>query len=285
MNDDTARSSPDSQRRKSAGIVLLALAAAIAVVGVRHYYTFGVDWQATFYPASQNWRDPYVIPTFTNPPWILVLLPHALLGQEWGGAINLVLNVAVTGAIIWRYKGGWQALLLTFTSPVFFDLARTNNVDWIPALAFLVPAMWGLPLLAVKPQALGGAALVWWKRRGFSPLVFVPVVVVIGLSLVVWGFWPERVGLVSSARYWNFAPFPIGIPLGVYLLWRAYQAEDEILAAAATPFLMPYFAPYSLAPLLALVACRYRREAFYAYAGFWMFFVVENRRLGLFLAP
>jgi hypothetical protein len=50
------------------------------------------------------------------------------------------------------------ALALTLTSPVFFDLARTNNVDWIPLLGFVIGSMWGLPLPAAKPQAPGGAA-------------------------------------------------------------------------------------------------------------------------------
>ena len=84
-----------------------------------------------------------------------------------------------------------------------------------------------------------------------------------------------------SDTMWNFAPWPFGIPLGAYMLCRAYKSEDEILAAAATPFLTPYIAPYSVTIVLALVGSKYRREAFFVYVGFWIYFVVEARRLAL----
>jgi hypothetical protein len=292
MTHEAVMPSPEPQAgrvRRIAAIALLALAVPALLYVLRLYYPIGVDWEATFYPAARNWRDPYSIGwTFSNPPWIVLLLPHALLGLEWSNAINLCLNIAVTGAVIWRYKGGWQAVLLAFTSPVFIDLARTNNVDWIPLLAFLVPPMWGLPLLALKPLTLGAAPLIWWKRQRFSPLMFAPLAVIIGLSVMVWGtHWLLPLsGAPTSRISWpgNFAPWPIGIPLGLYMLWRAYRAEDEILAAAATPFLTPYFASYSIAPLMALLACKYRREAFYAYVGLWMFFVVENRRINVLMS-
>jgi hypothetical protein len=65
------------------------------------------------------------------------------------------------------------------------------------------------------------------------------------------------------------------------MLYRAYKADDEILAAAATPFLTPYIAPYSVTIVLALVGSKYRREAFFVYVGFWIYFIVEARRLAL----
>ena len=267
-------------REQVVTLVVLSVAFVGVVIAMRFYYPVGVDWRETFHPAvSQNWRDPFLTPTFTNPPWLMALLPHAWLGLEWGNAVNMALTFMVLGAVIWRYKGGWQALLLTFTSPVFFDLARTNNIDWVAALAFLLPPMWGLPLLAIKPQTLGGAALIWWKRQRFSPLMLLPLVIITGLSFAIWGLWPLRVnGLPEAARFWNFAPWPFAVPLGIYILYQAYKAEDAILGAAASPFLVPYFAPYSLAPLLALLACKHRRVATFVYFGFWFFFIVETRR-------
>jgi hypothetical protein len=52
------------------------------------------------------------------------------------------------------------------------------------------------------------------------------------------------------------------------MLYRDYEFDDETLAAAATPFLTPYIAPYSVTGVLTSVTCKYRREAFFAYVGF-----------------
>jgi len=276
--DKPSRSSIQPQQLQSIGILFLAF--VVIVVGLRFFYPIGVDWQYTFSELPLRLDDPFQVAngSFTNPPWVIALLPHAFLPLTWGNAVNFALTIMVLGILIWKYKGGWQALVMTFTSPVMLDLARTNNVDWIPALAFLIPPMWGLPLLAVKPQTLGAAALIWWKKEKFNPLMVVPLVVVIVLSFIIWGFWPARVGLLELAPNWNFAPFPFMIPLGMYMLWKAWQAEDEILAAAATPFLVPYFAPYSITPLLALVACKYRKIAFVVYIAWWVFLIVDYRR-------
>ena len=65
------------------------------------------------------------------------------------------------------------------------------------------------------------------------------------------------------------------------MLYRALRSDDEVLAAAATPLLTPFVAPYSLAALLTPVACKHRREAFFAYVGFWAYLIVESRRIAL----
>lgn len=199
--------------------------------------------------------------------------------MKTGNAVNLCLNIIFLSLAIRRFGGGWATLLLTFTSPFFFDLARTNNIDWIPTLAILLPPMWGLLLLAVKPQSVGGIALIWWKRHHFSLRLFIPLLVVVALSLAVWGLWFFKIQNPSNQPY-NFAPWPVGIPVGLYLLHKAYRSDDEVLAAAATPFMTPYIAPYSFTLILALLGGKYQREAFYLYLGGWIFFVIEARRIG-----
>lgn len=244
------------------------------------YYPPGVDWVETFSQVWRQWRDPYAIPTFANPPWIFALLPHAILPLAWGNAINFGLNVAALVAISRRYGGDGLTLALVFTSPPFFDLARTNNVEWIPMLALLLPPSFGLPLLVLKPHTLGGIVLIWWKRATNRLLLLLPLAAVVALSFVIWGFWPGRMWSPQQTM-WNFAPWPLGLPLAAYLLYRAYQADDVIMAAAATPFLTPYIAPYSIAALMALGGGRYRRELIFVYVAFWTYFVVEARRISL----
>ncbi|MFC1936537.1 hypothetical protein ACFLYP_02595 [Chloroflexota bacterium] len=271
----------DNQTATAITIAAAALLLAAILYAFFQFYPLGVDWEYTFSRLSEEWRNPFVIRTFTNPPWVTLLLPHAWLPLRWGNAVNLTLNIILISAVIWKLKGGWQTMLLVFTSPVFFDLARTNNIGWVPMLAVLLPPTWGLPILAIKPHTIGGAALIWWKKAGFNFKILIPATLVIAASFAIWGWWPGKFGLIEDAQIWNFAPWPLGIPLGLYMLYRAWQQEDEFLAAAATPFLTPYLAPYSIAGILAYVGSKYRRQAFFVYVAFWVFFVVESRRMAM----
>ncbi len=265
-----------TQRLRQGTFAALILLPLLFVLS--RYYPLGIDWSFTYHQAAENWRDPFVIHTFTNPPWVLVLVPHAWLPVQWGNAINLLLNVTLLMIIIRRYRGGWQTMLLVFTSAPFFDLMRTNNVDWIPLLALLLPPMWGLPVLVIKPHSLGAIALIWWKRERFGVRMLLPTIVIGLVSLAIWGLWPLQGGLPENVS-WNFAPFPFFVPVGVYMLYRAYQDDNEVLAAASTPLLTPYIAPYSVTAVLALAGSRYRREAFIVWAAFWVYFIIQARTL------
>lgn len=251
-----------------AALVLASFAALAAAAPV------GVDWRYTF---SRVTLDPFMIETFTNPPWAVILLPHAALPLPAGNAINLLLNVTLLGAVAWRHGGRWPGLALAFTSPVFFDLARVNNIEWMICMGLLLPARWGAILLALKPHVAGGAALVWARRHGLA--VFVPLALVSVASLLLWGWWPARLaGLPPGAPGWNLAPWPVGVVPGLWLLWQAMRDDDEDLAAAATPLLVPYVAAYSLAVTVALLAGRHRRAAAALWLALWWFVVVEVRR-------
>jgi hypothetical protein len=63
-------------------------------------------------------------------------------------------------------------------------------------------------------------------------------------------------------------------------LYRAIRTDDELIAAAATPFLVPYIAPYSLSGLMAMLGGKYKREIFYLYIGSWAYFIIQLRRDG-----
>lgn len=254
----------------------------LLVVVLKELYPIGVDWGATYSQIPDHWRNPYEIPTFTSPPWIMFLLPHAWLPVEWGNAINLLLNISLIVAVVIHFSGGWRLMLLVFTSPPFIDLVRTNNVDWIAMLALLIPATWGLPLLAAKPQALGGVSMIWWKRSSNKIRFILPLVAVVILSFLMWGLWPLQLKPVQES-VWNFAPWPYLIPLGLYMLYRAYRSDNAFLAAAATPFLVPYIAPYSLAGLMAFSGSKYRREVLIVYIAFWVYLIVESRRLAILI--
>jgi hypothetical protein len=268
------------------GVGILTVLVAVLVFIFYRYAPVGVDWQETYHVAASKWRDPYDDTLFTNPPWALLLLPHAFFDLSLGNAINMLLNFAVLLLVIRRFGGGTSAILIVFTSPFIIDLARTNNIDWIPALSLLLTPTWGLLLLAVKPQSIGAVALIWWKEQKFSLRIFVPTLVVLGISFLVYGIWVTRLaGLPDHAGFWNIAPFPFGIPLGLYLLYVAYRAKDAddgvVLAALATAFLTPYVAPYSLNTVMALGASRYRREAFIVWVASWVYVIYTANRMSL----
>lgn len=267
--------------RRFAQVIVACLVAVGAVILFERIYPLGVDWFETFGRIPSYWPDLYANPRFFNPPWVVFLLPHAWLPERWGNAVNLCLNVTALALVISRYKGGWQAYVLTFTSPLFLDLLRTNNIDWIPLAALLLPPAWGLPLLLVKPQVFGGIALIWWKRSKYRVYFIVPTLAIGIASYLVFGGRSLDMGLHMDTQGWNFAPWPLGIPLGLFLLFKAFKSEDETLAAVATPLLVPYIAPYSLTAVLALLSAARRREAFYVYLAFWFYVVIEARRLGL----
>lgn len=251
------------------------------MVVIERFYPIGVDWSETFGKIPFCWPDLYANVRFSNPPWVAFLLPHAWLPERWGNAINLCLNITALALVISHYKGNWQTYLLTFTSPLFLDLLRTNNIEWMPLIGLLIPPAWGLPLLVVKPQIFSGIVLIWWKRNQYRLYIFIPLLVIGLASCLIWGAWFLKMGVHVDTQGWNFAPWPFGVPLGVFLLIQAFKKDDEILAAVSTPLLVPYIAPYSLTAILALLSTRYRKEAFYLYLGFWFYVIIEARRLGL----
>jgi len=257
------------------------LFALVALACVTWVFPIGRDWK-TYAATIDQIRAPYLIPDFTGPPYTYLVLPHALLDINIGNAINLFLNIAVIGLVAYKYGGErWHyAFALTMTSPMAINLIMSNNIDWIPLSAFLVQDWAAYPLLAMKPQALGMAALIRYKKNP-RLLPLLPLVALLIVSFGVWGAWWTHLGKGLGSVPWNFAPWPYFIPIGIYLVWVGWGADDEIIAACGTPFLVPYFAPYSLAGLHVLLACRHRRAAYWLWAVGWWWVLIEGRRAGL----
>jgi hypothetical protein len=252
------------------------------VIAMYFYYPYHNDWSQFFSPLASHIRNPKEVAGFTNAPWMVFLLLYGLLPIRWSNAINLLLNVAVLLALVRKVKGGWVGILLTFTCPLFWNLAGTNSIDWIPVLGFLLPTAWGLPLMAIKPQTLGMAAFIKWKNTKYRLLPLLPLIVIVIFSFLFWGNWLPSGGLSWFNQVpWNFSFWPISIPFGLYVFYRAFKEGDEVLGAASTPFLMPYIASYSMACLISLLSGKYRKLALALYLFSWWYFIIEYRRLFL----
>lgn len=265
--------------------VIGALLAFVAVVvAIRDVIPVGDDWRDVFHglPLMQPYAYNDTRPPWSRisyPPWIMLLLPHAQLDMRTGNAINFLLNLIVPMAVAVRLtrlnaaesEGRtrlYATLFLTFTSPFYLQLVATNNVEWIPLLAFLVPKVLSGLFLACKPQAVGGALVIFVKRtRG---LALIPLLSLVALSFGLWPGWLSEITSPPLDVAINIAPFPLLVPLGVYLLWHAWKADDEVLAASATPFLVPYMTPYAATANMVLIAARYQKIALIVWIVMWV---------------
>lgn len=257
------------------------LVAIIALLCIVFALPIGHDWQTWNVSGVAQIQAPYAMPNFTGMPFAFFALPHSLLSIDIGNTINLALNILVIAAVARVYAGKqWHiAFAITMTSPMSIMLLTSNNIDWIPLSAFLFTDWLAYPLLAMKPNVLIGAALIRFKRNP-SILTPIPLVIMLIASIAIWGAWWQHLGSGLTGAPWNFAPFPYMLPIGLFLLWKAWQKDDEIIAACATPFLVPYFAPYSLTGVHVLLAARYRRAAIYLWCFSWWLVIILANMVG-----
>lgn len=263
------------------GVLLIII---VVVLAIRDVIPVGDDWRDVFHGlpfmhpyAYNDTRPPRS--RISYPPWVMLFLPHAQLDVRTGNAINFLLNLIVPLAVMVKLMHSetagrkkrshlYTALFLTFTSPFYLQLVATNNVEWIPLLAFLMPEVLAGVFLTCKPQAIGGAFLIFIKHTRGRALI--PLLVLIVLSFVLWPGWVYEITPPPLDVVINIAPFPLLVPLGIYFLWRAWKEDDQVLAASATPFLVPYMTPYAAAANMVLIAVRYQKIALIIWIVMWV---------------
>lgn len=245
------------------------------------------DWQVF---RALDLRRVYDMPLYFNPPWAAWLVfPLTRLPYYQQGIVRL-LTMSVFTALVVRGGGAdWRRLALVFTSAPMLRLIVGGNIDWLPALAFLVEdKALGIVLLSVKPQAGIFAALGWVRRHGWRSLWLLGCVALLSLALD-WR-WPlewwrnvtefRQAGLLAA--WWNISLFPWGALPGLVLLYLAWKGGDELQGVTATLLLSPYFAFYTLALWYALLARRARIwQAALVWAGLWALNVFLVARAGL----
>lgn len=256
--------------QKTSPIGVFVIISGLLVVITSLFYFLvpyaGDDWIIF---SRVDWLTPYDSPGFFNPPWLAVVAPHVLLPARLGGAINRALIVTTAGAWLWKSKADWKAHVLVFTSTPFIALLRFNNIDYLPLIGLMLPVMYGLPFVAVKPQTAGAVALVWMKEN--PKRLIIPAGVIALASFGIWGFWPlAAIGNIRSTGldsvFWNMSAWPISLVPGLWLLWQSWQKSDPLLAAAITPLLMPYINSPSLFVPVAILAVREDRAV-----GWWLY--------------
>lgn len=270
---------------KVAAVVLIALSLGALI---QNHIIVGVDWRDVM--SKIRFDDPYannaLVGTdmrFYGVPWTILALPHAYLPMLYGNALNFILNLIVPAIVVHRLKGGRRALALVFTSPFYLQLLASNNIDWIPLLAYISPDAIAPVLFAIKPQSLAASLLIRakraWKTHGVGGLLILggPLAAVLTASTVVWPLWWTKIGVPPYDTPVNLAPFPLFVPLGLWMLWRAWKVDDMALAGCATPFLVPYVTPYSATANLTVLACEHPRIAVAVWLMAWYMAAVQAR--------
>jgi hypothetical protein len=128
-------------------------------------------------------------------------------------------------------------------------------------------------LLLVKPQSVGMIASTRLKRSGVRALV--PTAAVLLLSLLIWPAWPMHFHGNTSAP-WNVSSWwPWLVPVGLAMLAWAWRHDDDSIAGASTPLLVPYCATYSLVATMTLLAGRHRKALAIVWVTAWTYVLLR----------
>lgn len=248
------------------------------------------DFSRVFRPAGQG-RDPYASGVYFYPAWnTWILRGGALLPRAVGLALVWTLNVIVVLACtpVWATPG-WMGLLSPpFIACLFFghpfeaavfaglSLASIGYRDghaWMMglglALCMFKPQMGLLPAVWVGLCMLGTQAgrRAWW----------IPTSLVLATTILDWGFsgqlwmgpwWrviqqaPQVVVEWNASLVQGFHFFSVlWLPIGLWLCYKIENFQRRLWLAMAIGLLVsPYWAGYSLWPLVAMAGCWQRRR-------------------------
>ncbi len=245
------------------------------------------DQRKIYAMAGEYFFEPYAIRGYFNAPWTLILLlPFELTSLEVQTLVQTGLYFVLLGLVIIKFGGNKWGVVVALSSALAADTVFELSIDWIVCIGLLVPPMWSLPFLMVKPQTAFGY-LLSFERRAFIRATMVGLAVLLA-SFVIWGAWPlammenlsnQLIQLVNLSPM-ALLPVPlsilIGIGLGGYGFWR----RDPILSTAAGVFFVPYIAPNSVLLIFGLLSARWPRAMLVVNVAIWVVVVSILQRLG-----
>jgi hypothetical protein len=269
------------KRTQQALLFIMFSLLTFITVAVTLYLPELIDWERTYRPATIlliSGHSPYDIKSFLNPPWALIpLIPIAFLPSKIGGGILFAISLSAIIYVAVR-MGATPISLIGFliSFPVLF-LLLFGQIDWLILLGILMPPQIGLFFVLVKPQA-GLAIAIFWLFEAFHKggirrvlIEFSPVVIMFGLSTIIYGFWFLNTPSELFTAKYNFSLWPLSIPIGAVLLINALRNRKKEISIMSSPFLSPYVAPHSWAcALVAILPMQW--EAVAASIGSWIMF-------------
>lgn len=231
----------------------------------------GADYRHYFRPASialLSGQDPYSVSGFHSPPWLLLLIaPLTWLPERAASSLLFVLNLSAYAYTASRI-GVSRILVIPFV--VFCGAlmnATIGNFDGLVSLGLWLPTPIAYLVLMIKPQigipiiALTVISILASRRSLMSKISWMvyslaPLLIFVVVSGLIYGDWFS--GAQAAVDYqWNSSPWPLGIPLGVALLWLGYRKVEISYALIAIPFLTPYLSgdTWSFATMGVLTLC------------------------------
>ena len=255
---------PPSDEQSSVGQKRTAVFSIFLIISVAAIFFYAIyslpyygDWDSVYYHVGRSPLAPYSVSGFLNPAWMAwILAPFAILPPHLSGAVWMTLAVLLTVWSMHRLQAGLFAILLCLLSPAFIRYITSGQIGIVPLLGFIFLLTYeriplkglGLILMSVKPQVLGGGALSYWLNlnRHHKLLTAIPLVVVLLLSVLMYGFWPLQINPSDLNQSVDMSPWPYGIPVGLFLLGWSIWKNKPILGGLATYLLVPYVSPSSL---------------------------------------
>jgi hypothetical protein len=238
--------------------LILLIPFLILLLGVAVYYASFLptaDWYVTFDPAARGiftGHSPYEMRGFSNPPWaVLLLLPFIIFPPLVAHGLFFVASALALIYLTWRLNTPLLAVVAFLLSPTAIGALLVGNLDPFVYLGMLLPPVWGLFVLLIKPQIGIGVAIYYlfeaWRQDRFFGVVriFLPVAIAFLLSALIFPVFVHILITKSGVDPWNRSMFPYGLPLALFLLWLAVRRRNPYIALAASAFLTPYLTFYS----------------------------------------
>ncbi len=192
----------------------------------------------TLVPEGFDWIH-YYKPGISYPIWTPWMNPIIKLISPLGFGFVFALTVLGISIRAFQYKRSAIPILLALCSFPTLWVFFMGNVDGLILFGMLLmpPAV---PLVLMKPQ-ISAFSLLAKRKWLYAGIIWIII------SLIVWGFWPERLLLVTTSSWkteWvqDISLFPWGMLIGLPLLYFSRGDQDLLMAAGSlmTPHLFPY---------------------------------------------
>lgn len=212
-------------------------------------YGWGVDWKSFLRDNSLKvikGENPYSNSLSLLPPWVyLLLFPIAVLPVYLGTAVMFTATYVVYAVVLYKLKVKPLSCGIFLLNAFVFSNAKNGNVDFLAVLGLILPPQIGLFFVLIKPQIGIGIAIYWlieaWRKGKIKEVVrvFAPVTIAYLLSFAVYGFWPFNFQAMLTNEF-NRNLWPLGIPIFLFLLYKAVKERNSVYAMGASPFASPY---------------------------------------------
>ena len=176
------------------------------------------------------------------PPWVsLTLLIPGLLPPNIGRGIISMVNLVIVVLIARKYNLSLIKQLLALFTPAMFLMLLHGHIDGFLLGALLLPKSWWLIGSLTKPQVSIAYFTLIPRKNWLHAIVITGCIIV--FSFLLFGLWPLE--MLKQPRDIMFTTawgslWPNQIPIGLFLVFLAWQKKNELLAITASPFFMPY---------------------------------------------